>query len=109
MFPDSKTFDGNVYVLINNNTASACEPVVYALKNTQNTVVIGEKTAGAMLNGERFSFGENFTLWIPTAEYFTSDGFRIDKVGVESDIKAKSGEEINSILGNLLNKKSVKQ
>ena len=54
---------------------------------------MGGRTAGAMLNGEKFEVGNGFTLFIPTADYYTSDGKRIDQIGVAPHIKSKEALE----------------
>jgi hypothetical protein len=91
IIPLAEKFNGNLYVLINDKTASTCEPLVYGLKYYKRAVIIGTKTAGAMLNGEMFSLKNNFSLFLPTADYYTIDGKRIDRIGVEPDINIKTG------------------
>ncbi len=94
VYPDSDNFKGNLYVLTNRNTASTCEPLVYGLKNTGRATIVGETTYGAMLNGEKFQINEDFILWTPTADYYTADGSRIDKIGVEPNV---SVEPVNAL------------
>ena len=84
--PLDKTYKGKVYILTSNTTASTSEPFVYSLQKEQRATIIGGKTAGAMLSMEQFDF-QNFTLAIPRLDYYTSDGKRLDQVGVEPDVK----------------------
>lgn len=84
--PGKQHYRGDVYVLINNKTASTCEPLVYALKQYHLATVIGQRSAGAMLNGEMFDVGSGFKLVVPTADYYTSDRYKIDQQGVEPDV-----------------------
>lgn len=86
VYPDAENFKGNVYILTNKRTASTCEPLVYGLKQNQRATIVGERTAGAMLNGERFGLNGKFNLWMPTADYYTIDGNKIDKIGVTPNI-----------------------
>ncbi len=88
--PKPSTFKGDVYLLTNKYTGSTCEPIVYGLQQHQLATVIGERTAGSMLSAEIFSLAHQFSLFLPTATYYTSDGYKIDQRGVEPDIKVKS-------------------
>jgi len=88
--PVKKKFEGEIYILTNKYTASTCEPIVYALQQQGLATVIGEKTAGAMLNSETFDLINGFCVVIPTADYYTSDGYHIDKQGVNPDFYINS-------------------
>lgn len=95
---EDQHFKGKVYILTDNITASTCEPLVYGLKYCKMATIIGEKTAGAMLNGEIFPLNNELQLWIPTAEYYTVDGKKLDQIGVEPDIKVESEEALYKTL-----------
>lgn len=84
--PKKQVYRGKLYILTNKNTASTCEPIVYELQKQKRAVIIGDTTAGAMLNGEVFELEKGFKMFIPTADYYTSDGFRIDQKGVKPDV-----------------------
>lgn len=101
--PSNNPFKGKVFVLTDNVTASTCEPIVYGLKQYNRAIVVGEKTAGAMLNGEQFSLLDGYKILIPTADFYTADGQRLDKVGVEPNIKVKPNEALEYVLKNLIN------
>jgi len=105
IYPDAKSFKGDLYILTDKNTASTCEPLVYGLKTSKRATVIGEKTYGAMLNGEIFRIGDSFNLWIPTADYYTADGFKIDKVGVTPDIEVEPADALDKALEVIQGKK----
>src|SRR5690606_1370867 len=62
--PSTPIFTGNIYVLTNGNTASTCEPIVYALKNTKKAVIIGEKTYGGMLAASPFIVSGKYMLML---------------------------------------------
>lgn len=81
------TYSGKIFILINKNTASTCEPFVYGMQYFKRATIIGEKTAGAMLSKIPFNIGNNFMLFLPVADYFTIDGKRIDKIGVSPNIE----------------------
>ena len=100
--PKVESFKGNLYVLINKKTASTCEPLVYELKQQKRAIIVGEKTAGAMLNGEKFDLFNNFHMYIPTADYYTSDGYRIEQNGVKPTIETKPEEALTKVLNELI-------
>ena len=93
--PKREVFKGRLFVLINKRTASTCEPLVYGLKQTKRATLIGERTAGAMLNGEILPLGKGFQLVVPTADYYASDGYHIDQQGVKPDISIPSAEALD--------------
>jgi len=96
--PLAKTYQGKVYLLISGRTASTCEPIAYGLKQTKKAILIGQNTAGAMLNGEYFSISGGFTVIVPTADYYTVSGERLDQVGVVPDHVTESGKELEAAL-----------
>ena len=86
--PANPVFTGNIYVLTNGNTGSTCEPIVYALKKSQRAQIIGEKTYGGMLAGCPFDVSGKYRIMLPIADFYTADGVRLDRVGVEPDIES---------------------
>ena len=99
VMPDSLRYTGRVYVLVDRGTASACEPLVYALKQYKLAVIVGENTAGQMLNGEEFDCGGGWKLTVPTADYYTADGVRLDHRGVAPDRTVKSADAMRVVKG----------
>ncbi len=55
-----------------------------------------------MLNGEFFDLDKGFKMVIPTADYYTSDGFKIDQNGVKPDIETKQEEALDYVMKNLI-------
>jgi hypothetical protein len=94
-------FQGNVFILTNKNTGSTCEPLVYGLQQNKYATIVGEKTAGAMMSSEKFDVGEEFVIIIPTADFFTSDGFHIDGTGVKPDVETKSSNALDYVLNKI--------
>jgi len=103
VIPQETIYRGKIYILTNNKTASTCEPIVYGLKQHKYATIVGEKTAGAMLNAEVFDLDKGFKMIIPTADYYSSDGFRIDQNGINPDIEVK-GDALEYVMKNLINK-----
>lgn len=55
-----------------------------------------------MLNGEIFVLDKGFKLIVPTADYYTSDGFKIDQNGVKPNIETKEQDALEYVLTNLI-------
>lgn len=103
IIPKKQVYQGKLYVLTNNKTASTCEPIVYELKKQNRAIIIGETTAGSMLNGEMFNLDNGFKMFIPTADYYSSDGYKIDQKGVKPNIETKSEEALNKAMSLIKN------
>jgi hypothetical protein len=103
-YPQAPAFRGKIYVLTNNNTASTCEPIVYWLKQQHAATVIGDTTAGAMLSAEKFPIEGGYSVFLPTAIYYTSDGYKIDGHGVAPDIKVNQAHALDTVLTLLYHK-----
>lgn len=83
MFPH---FDGQVYVLTSNKTASAAEFTADALAQSEQVTLIGEPTAGEMLSQKMFDLPYGFQLSLPIADYYSIRIGRIEGKGVKPDI-----------------------
>jgi len=90
VIPAERHFNGKVYILTNNHTASTCEPFVFGLKYHNFATVVGERTAGAMLSAKSFEIEDGISVMIPLNDYITYSGNRIDKKGIEPDIEVES-------------------
>ncbi|WP_430613041.1 S41 family peptidase [Flavobacterium sp. JP2137] len=87
-----------LYFLVNKKTASTCEPILQGFKENKMAIIIGEKSAGKMLNAEEFKIRDGYTLFLPTAMYVTKQGKALDQIGVEPNILVKEGLSENNIL-----------
>ncbi len=99
--PNERVYEGNLLILTDGNTASTCEPIVYELQRQGRGTAIGETTAGAMLNGEIFELPYGFNMFVPTADYYTSDGYRIDQNGVVPDRETPGENALDAALKRL--------
>lgn len=75
-------FKGNVFVLINSSSASTCEPLIDLFKKHNIATLVGKTSAGNMLTGQIFTIDNNYSVFIPIADYQTADGSRLDQIGV---------------------------
>ena len=101
--PVQEPYRGRVYILTSNRTASTCEPIVYGLKHSGNAMIVGEKTAGAMLSAESFPLVAGYKVILPTATYYTVDGYKIDQNGVKPDVEVEAGEALEYVLNRFIN------
>lgn len=104
IIPKKQVYQGKLYVLTNHRTASTCEPIVYELKKQKRAIIIGTTTAGAMLNGEMFNLENDYKMFIPTADYYTSDGYKIDQNGVTPHIITTNEDAFNKAIELIHNK-----
>ncbi|MCL6457382.1 MAG: S41 family peptidase [Gorillibacterium sp.] len=71
-----------VYILVNENTASASEMLTGALQDYGIAKVIGTKTYGKGVMQQVASFEEGAILKITTHEYFTAKHHKVNKIGI---------------------------
>lgn len=96
--PTLPFYGGKIWVLTNEDTASACEPFVEFMKTNKLATIVGEKTSGAMLSAKAFDINENYELYLPIGNYYTIDNFWIEQNGVKPDIETKSDEAEKKVL-----------
>ena len=76
-----------VILLINGGSASASEIVAGALQDHKRATLVGEKTFGKGTVQAVLQFQDLSGLKMTIAEWFTPKGRKIDKVGIEPDVK----------------------
>ena len=85
--------NGDLAVLINENTASASEIVAGAIQDLDRGVIIGRRSFGKGLVQEQFDFGDGSALNLTIARYYTPSGRLIQKS--YKDGKDKYFEEVH--------------
>lgn len=100
------TFKGKVYVLINSNTASACEPLIDLLQKKNIATLVGPPSAGNMLTGQHFTVNDRYKVFIPIADYQTANGDRLDQIGVIPEHKVRSENTLEYVLQELIGTKT---
>jgi carboxyl-terminal processing protease len=83
---DGMHYRGPVAVLIGPRTASAAEMLSDALRHNDRAVLVGDRTAGAVLTSRFWKLPDGGLLTIATGNFTTADGRRLEAVGVEPDI-----------------------
>ena len=71
-----------IVVLTGPRSVSAAELTASVLAHHQRAVLVGHKTAGALLLSHLFRTPDGGTLVLPTADYRTPAGLRLEGVGV---------------------------
>ena len=84
----ARPYPGRVAVLADRETGSAAEAVAAVLQDTRGAVVVGERTAGAMLSSADVSVAPGWRLRYPVMDFRTAAGRRVEGPGVAPDVPA---------------------
>jgi len=79
---------GPLYVLINGGTRSGKEVVSYALKKHRRGILVGTRTAGAVVGGRCFLLSDRSLLYLAVMDSRV-DGERLEGVGVAPDVEVE--------------------
>jgi carboxyl-terminal processing protease len=90
---DDRQFTRPMAVLVNGNSASACEVLSGAIKDHNKGKLIGTKTFGKGLVQQVYGFKDGSGLKVTVSRYFTPSGKCIQGIGIEPDIKVEPLEE----------------
>ncbi|MGI9222819.1 MAG: S41 family peptidase [Woeseiaceae bacterium] len=86
--PAEPNFDGQVFVLLDEQAASATEMAADALSASGLVTIIGQPSAGEMLSQSMFDIGGGFLVSLPVADYYSFKNGRIEGTGVAVDIES---------------------
>lgn len=99
---------GKVYVLIDENSASASEIVAGALQDNDQGIIVGRRSFGKGLVQQEMELGDGSAVRLTTARYYTPTGRSIQKPYDHNKNEAYFKDQINRIHnGELLNKDSI--
>ncbi|HEY7767876.1 S41 family peptidase [Longimicrobium sp.] len=84
----ARTYTGRIAVLTDSNTGSAAEAVAAMLRETRGAIMIGERTAGAMLSSADSMVAPGWRLRYPAMDFRTAAGVRVEGDGVAPDVPA---------------------
>jgi hypothetical protein len=82
-------------VLVSRSSASASEIVAAALRDHANAAIVGQPTAGKVLLSTHARLGHGYELQIPTADYVTTKGVRLEGSPVRPHVSAPTGRAAN--------------
>ena len=71
--------DGNIYILINQNTASASEIIAGALQDNDRGIIIGRRSFGKGLVQREMALGDGSAVRLTIAKYYTPTGRSIQR------------------------------
>ena len=93
--PAQPNYDGPVYVLLDERSASATEMAADALRSAGATTLIGRQSAGEMLSQSMFDVADGFIVSLPVADYYSMAHGRIEGVGVPVDIESEPDQALD--------------
>lgn len=74
----SMPFKGRIAVLISRSSASASEITAAALRDHANALLVGQPSAGKVLMSIHANLTEGYKLQLPTSDYVTMKGVRLE-------------------------------
>ena len=86
-----------IAVLVNENTASASEILAGALKDNHKATIIGTTTYGKGVIQSLMKLSDGSGLKTTIAEYCTPNRNKINKIGIEPDIKVELPDDIKEL------------
>lgn len=85
--------DHDVAVLVDAQSRSAAELTPAALQEARRALVVGERTAGAVLISQDSPLPDGGRLTLSRADFVTTGGVRLEKRGVQPDLAATATSE----------------
>lgn len=98
LVPGKNVFQGKVYILTDSKTSKVFEALIGVLRNQKIATIVGQKTAGATWLTESLKINNEYDLILPVADYYTSEGKSLNKVGVEPDINVSGEDALRYVL-----------
>ena len=83
-----------IIVLTNENTASASEILVGALKDNGKATVVGETTFGKGVIQELLTLSDGSGIKVTIEEYYTPNRNKINNVGIKPDVEVSSSDDV---------------
>jgi carboxyl-terminal processing protease len=100
---------GKIYVLIDQNSASASEIVAGALQDNDKGTIVGRRSFGKGLVQQEMELGDGSAVRLTTARYYTPTGRSIQKPYVKNHTDQYNNDYLERIHnGELLSRDSIK-
>lgn len=100
-------FKGKTYILTNKKTGSSAEALVIGAKEYNLATIIGEKTAGGLLNAKQFNIDDDIILIVPINDFISYNGFRVDQKGIKPDVELKNEKAIDQQILDITKKEAL--
>ena len=101
--------NGKVYVLIDQNSASASEIVAGALQDNDKGTIVGRRSFGKGLVQQEMDLGDGSAVRLTTSRYYTPTGRSIQKPYAKKNTKKYNSDYIERVHnGELFSKDSIK-
>jgi hypothetical protein len=100
--PIKKGFKGKVYIITDNRTSKVSEALVYILKSEKRATIVGQKTVGTAFMVEQLPINKQFKLNLPVAEFYSADGKKPLKEGIQPDVTVTGEDALKYIQKNLI-------
>ena len=98
---------GKLYILINENSASASEVVAGALQDNDRGIIIGRRSFGKGLVQQELDLGDGSAVRLTTARYYTPTGRSIQKPYSEGNDAYYNDYNRRLVSGELINADSI--
>jgi carboxyl-terminal processing protease len=89
--PKTDRFTGQLFILVDSETASAAEVFTRMMQISGRAKVIGDRTMGAVMASMYWEFEVGDGWWsgasITVSDFVLHNGERLEKIGVEPDVK----------------------
>lgn len=99
---------GNIYILVDEMSASASEIVAGALQDNDKAIIIGRRTYGKGLVQREMSLGDGSAVRLTVARYYTPTGRSIQRPYENGDKEYFSDYKNRYLNGELLDEGSIK-
>ncbi|MDD3721395.1 MAG: S41 family peptidase [Lutibacter sp.] len=100
---------GKLYVLIDQNSASASEIVAGALQDNDKGIIVGRRSFGKGLVQQEMSLGDGSAVRLTTARYYTPTGRSIQKPYTKNHTNEYNNDYLERIHnGELISRDSIK-
>ncbi|MGV8040405.1 MAG: S41 family peptidase [Thermoanaerobaculaceae bacterium] len=93
--PQAPVFEGPVFVVISQRSASATEIAADALRASGRARLVGETTLGRVLSGSMFGLVDGFAVMLPVADYTSTASGLLEGSGVAPDIPVPAAEALD--------------
>jgi carboxyl-terminal processing protease len=80
-------FEGRIAVLINRGSASASEICASALRESRDAVIVGQRSAGAVLASVFRRLPHGYEIQYPVSDYVSKDGVRLERNPIVPDVE----------------------